>query len=204
MDNYQKMARAAKARFLTFDQDALIRKFSLPYDNSCLYPTLLGFRYRLSRATGDLERQVGDCWADGNSFDEVMTLLDLLCDSRQDRHLSGRWLGMQNFGHQFHRALLEPDRDPLAEKFDRNPDAFRRICTALGGKPLPQGDLGYAIPLFEELAIGVAFWYADEEFPAQLRFFWDENATMYLKYETMHYALGLLRRYLQDSGSVVQ
>ena len=40
-------------------------------------------------------------------------------------------------------------------------------------------------------------WY-DEDFPAGLRFLWDENATMYLKYETMYFAVGLLRQRMNE------
>ena len=43
----------------------------------------------------------------------------------------------------------------------------------------------------------VQFWFADEDFPAQLQFFWDKNALQYLRYETMYYALGLLRGHLR-------
>jgi hypothetical protein len=51
----------------------------------------------------------------------------------------------------------------------------------------------------EGLEIGTFFWHADEEFAAQIRFFWDENALMYIKYETMHYTLGYLRSLLKNS-----
>ena len=47
--------------------------------------------------------------------------------------------------------------------------------------------------VMDGLEIGIFFWHADEEFPAQLRFYWDENALMYIRYETMHYTLGWLR-----------
>ena len=202
MDNYLKAAQAAKARFLTYNQQELIDKFSLPHDDTYLYPTMLGSLYRLSRKTGDQQRQEKGSWVDANGFNEVMTLLDLLCDSKDDRHLSGKWLGTQNFGHQFHTALLEPEHDPLAEAFDRDPGAFRAACAALGGTPAGHGDMGYAIPLFENLSLGLVFWFSDEEFPPQLRTYWDENAAMYLKYETMHYAIAVLRdalsRHLQD------
>ena len=49
------------------------------------------------------------------------------------------------------------------------------------------------------LEIGIHFWYGDDEFPAQLRFYWDENAPMYLKYETMHFTLGHLRNLLKQA-----
>ena len=113
-DNYAMQAEKAKESFLTYDQEALIRKFCLRADENYLYPVMLSDTYRLSRATGDLSRQAGDTWVDANTHGEVMTLLDLLCDSREDRFLTGNWKSMQAFGNQIHRNLLEQPRDAAA------------------------------------------------------------------------------------------
>ena len=196
-DNYAMQAEMAKQSFLRYDQEALIRKFRLRADEHYLYPVLLGDTYRLSRATGDLGRQVGDTWADANSHAEVMTLLDLLCDSREDRFLTGRWKTMQAFGNQFHRNLLEQPRDVTADRFARNMAGFNEACRSLGGEPVPMGDSGWGIELFDGLKIAVALWQADEDFPAALRYYWDENAPMYIRYETMYYAVDLLRSRLK-------
>lgn len=191
-NNYLVQAQQAKNLFLTYDQDALIRKFRLSFDETYLYATMLHTLYRIHRATGDLERQEGSGWADANTFNEVLTLYDMLCDSRENRYLSGRWKNMTSFGLMFHQNLLEDARDPWAEKFQENLDAFRTACLSLGGRPLDSGDVAYAIELFDGLEIGVQLWLGDEEFPPNLRFLWDENATMYIRYETMFYARGLL------------
>ena len=81
-NNYLLQAAQAKRYFLTYDQDALIRKLHLPYDEDFLYPVLFSRRYRLSRKTGDLEREENGVWRDANTHSEVMTLLDLICDSK--------------------------------------------------------------------------------------------------------------------------
>ena len=120
-----------------------------------------------------------------------MTLLDLICDSRENRFISGRFKNMADFGHAFHQNLLE-ERDPNAELFQSRPEDFRKACVALGGKPLSTGDIAYSIEVFDGLPLLVQLWFGDEEFPASLRFLWDENALMYLKYETMYYARELL------------
>ena len=113
-DNYLKQAAQAKAYFLTYDQEALIRKLNLAHDEDYLYPVFFSQTYRLSRKTGDLARQGKHGWEDANTHGEVMTLLDLICDSREDRFVSGKWKDMAQFGHTFHQNLLE-ERDPLAE-----------------------------------------------------------------------------------------
>ena len=191
-DNYKIQADQAKQHFLTYDQQVLIRKFSLEADANYLYTALLGQPYRLCRKTGSLERLSQGQWMDGNSFEEVMTLLDLLCDSKEDRHLAGVWQSMQNFGLQFHQNLLET-RDPFAERIDKDPEAFCDVCETLGGKPLDHCDLGYSLELFDRLPVAIQFWHSDEEFPARIRWLWDANALQYLKYETMYFAIGLIR-----------
>ena len=194
-DNYQIQMQNAQKFFLTYDQEKLIEKFGLHADENYLYPILFRNLYRIDRKTGSLERYRGD-WQDANTFGEVMTILDILCDSKEDRWLTGRWVSTQQFGKFFHTGLLEPEEDPLATAFDKSPGSFARACKAFGGHPIVGGDEAYAVEVMDGLEIGIMLWYGDEEFPAQLRFFWDENALMYIKYETMHYTLGYLRQLL--------
>ena len=87
----------------------------------------------------------------------------------------------------------------MADAFDKAPGSLRKACKALGGHPIVGGDEAYAVEIMDGLEIGIFFWYSDDEFPAQLRFFWDENALMYIKYETMHYTLGYLRQLLSQT-----
>ena len=195
-DNYLIQMQNAQKFFLEYDQEKIIEKFGLHADENYLYPIMLRNLYRIDRRTGSFERYRG-VWQDANTFGEVMTILDILCDSKEGRFLSGRWVSTQHFGKHIHTGLLEIEEDPLATAFDKAPGSFRKACTALGGHPIVGGDEAYAVELMDGLEIGIFFWYGDDEFPAQLRFFWDENALMYIKYETMHYALGHLRAILQ-------
>ena len=97
-DNYLIQAQQAKACFLTYDAEALAKKLNAKLDADFLYTTFFGQSYRVSRKTGDIQRLEDGAWRDGNSYEEVMTLLDLICDSREDRRVSGRWKAMQDFG----------------------------------------------------------------------------------------------------------
>lgn len=170
----------------------------LEADDTYLYIPMFSQKYRIHRKTGRMDRLAASGWVSANSHGEVMTLLDLLCDSREDRFLSGRWKAMTAFGLMFHQNLAETTQDPWADRFEKDPENFRRACEALGGHPVPVGDIAYAIELFDGLEILVQLWFGDEEFPASLRFLWDENALMYLKYETMWYAKGLLLERLKE------
>lgn len=198
-DNYAIQAQDAKNRFLTYDQEKIIEKFHLQADADYLYPVMLGSPYRLCRKTGNLERKEGEVWVNANTFGEVMTLLDMLCDARENRYLAGRYKQQQHFGLMFHQNFAEDRKNPLALAFDEDEAALRRACHALGGKDFPGGDYGCMIELFDGLGIGLLFWHGDEEFAPRQRFFWDENALMWLRYETMYYAVGILQQQLMKS-----
>lgn len=197
-DNYAIQAQQARDYFLNYDQEALRRKLKLPMDDTYLYADMLCEQYRINRKTGEIQRLEGKNWVWGGSFEETMTLLDLVCDSREDRWISGRWKNMLSFGLMFHTNLLDTAVDPVAEAFARDPDRFAAACERLKGERLSQGDVGYAIELFDGLKIGIQLWLGDDEFPSALKYMWDENALMYIKYETMYFARGLLLKRIRE------
>ncbi len=196
-DNYAITAARVRQLFAEYDQQALARKVGAKLDGEYFYVDFLSERYRIHRLTGDISRFHGDAWVEANSFGEVLTLMDLICDSREDRHPTGNWRNMRDFGHGFHQQLLE-QRDPWAERFQEQPEMFAKACEALGGEKYPLGDVAYAIPVFGDLRMLIQLWFGDEEFPAQLRYLWDENALQYLKYETMFYAVPLVLKRIQE------
>ena len=191
-DNYQIQLQQAKTRFLTYDQEALIRKMKLEADEDYLYVSLLAQRVRICRRNGDMQRLTDLGWVCDDSHSLVMTLLDLICDSREDRCMSGQWKAMTAFGLMFHQNLAENSRDPHAARFEAEADLFRKACLSLGGQSFPQGDIAYVIALIPDFPVVVQLWFGDEEFPASLRFLWDANSLQYLKYETMWYAKALI------------
>lgn len=198
MNNYQIQVIQAKQRFLTYDQQELIDRCDLRFDMDYLYLTMLSEPYRIKRTTGDMERLHNGVWVDGNSFNEVMTILDWLCDSRADRYITGRWINVVTHGHYFHGNLQDDVSDPYARLFDQNPEGFAVACASLNGERIPGADVGYAIELIDGLRVFVQLWHADDEFPPSLRCLWDENTTRYLRYETTWFAMGLLLERIQE------
>ena len=192
-DNYLLQVQQAQQYFLKYDQQKLIDKLKLKHDDAYLYAKMLSREYRICRKTGSMEAFVDGTWLDANTHGECMTLLDLICDSRPDRYLSCRWKNMGAFGSLFHSGMLE-SRDSFAEAVQEHPDRFRSACAALDGVPVKMGDICYAMELFDGLSIALQFWEGDEEFPPKVNVLWDENALMYLKYETMWFAVGMLKQ----------
>lgn len=197
-DNYTAAVLNARKLFLRYDCAALARKLNIHMDESYLYPFFIGETYRISRATGEISRQLDGEWVDANSFNETLTLFDLVCDSTEDRCTVGRERNMGDFGTRVHQGLLE-QKEPWADELQRNGDRFDAACKNMGAKVYPIGDRAWAFPLFEELHVVLQLWYGDEEFSAQIRWLWDENALKYLKYETMYYAVALIRTRIEEA-----
>lgn len=198
VNNYQLQLMQAKKHFLTYDQQELIRRCDLRFDEDYFYLEVLSEPYRIHRLSGDMERLLEGNWTDGNSFNEVMTILDWLCDSRADRYITGRWINVVSHGHSFHSSLQENDKDPNALLFDQNPQAFCHACQALRGEEVPGADIGYAIELLDGLRVLVQLWHGDEEFAPRLRCLWDENTHRYLRYETTWFATALLMSRIRE------
>ena len=55
----------AKKLFLTYDQQELIHRCALRFDETYFYIDFLGFPYRICRATVDMER-LEETWRDAN------------------------------------------------------------------------------------------------------------------------------------------
>ena len=108
MDNYKLQAEQARKAFLTYDYRALARKLHRDPAGPWLQTALFGQPYRISRDTGAIEKWEG-AWVSAEGFGETMTLLDLICDSREDRFVLGRYKSLVDFGLMFHRQLLEED-----------------------------------------------------------------------------------------------
>lgn len=198
-DNYAIMADNTRKLFLTYDQSQLLANIPMTHDEAFFYLPILSVPCRVHRQTGQIDWQTADGWARSTSPNDAIALFDYLCDAKPGRILAGEFRAVTGFGHQFHTSLAEPETaTPLERYIDAHPDEYRAACEALGGKPHPMGDIGYTLMLFPDLPVLLQFWHSDEDFPAQLRIFWDGNSLDWLRYETMYYAQGIIRSRLAE------
>ena len=199
VDNYAIQAAQAKKLFLTYDQQELIHRCRLEFDDSYFYMRFLSQPYRIGRQTGDMQRLRHGAWVEANSFNEVLTILDWLCDSKPGRFISGNWINPVSHGPAFHTNLQEGGKNPNALLFDAHPQEFRDACLALGGKEVSGADISYAIEMVDGLPVLVQLWHGDDEFAPRVRCLWDENTAMYLRYETTWYAAALLMSRIKEA-----
>ena len=193
-DNYALQAESARLRFLTYDQTAM----PAGRDAEFLYLTFCGLPYRICRADGHIFRQENSRWVPADSHGEVLTLFDYLCDANPHRTASGTFVSMASLGSHVHTGLTVSS-GPLERSIDADPAAFCRTCESLGGTPASGGDLCFDLKLFPDLPLRLRFWHSDEEFPPVLDLLWDENTLDFLRYETIWYAAGVLRRQIATS-----
>ena len=193
-DNYALQAESARQRFLAYDQSAMPAEM----DENFLYLSFCGCDCRVSRADGHMFRRDAEGWLPADSHGEVLTVFDYLCDAKPGRAPAGEFATVAALGNHVHREL-SIHSDALDLHIDRNPDRFRRACTRLGGIPADSGDICFRLNLFPDLPVLLRFWHADDDFPPKLHILWDRNALLFLRYETLWYAAGVLRSRLRDA-----
>lgn len=196
-DNYQITLVRTRELFLKYDQQAIIDRFSLNADERYLYLTFVARPYRIERTTGAIEF-LKDRWLPAGHGDG-MTIYDILCDSKPDARVSGRF---QNAWNQRNVSSA-----PNGSLFQSSADFFSgkcallsAACERLGGERVSTGDVGFDIPVFNEIKMRMLFWDADDEFPASMNLQWDEHILDFMRYETTFYAAGFILNRLREEA----
>lgn len=189
--NYEITKKNSQKLFLNYDQQRMIEKFALEHDDEFLYIEFVARRYRIDRRSGNVE------WAEDSylwheaGFEEVLSIFDVLCYSKDDCRLSGNYCGINNVKGA--NLAAAPGNDmfaPAARAFDHCANRLAAACEALGGIKEKIGDVSYTLPVFPFLSIQLQFWESDDEFPPQLKFMWDENILQFMHFETTFYVTG--------------
>ncbi len=202
ISNYDRQVDIARGIFLQYDQQRLIRKYSLSADDRFLYLSYLRIPFRICRESGRIDETVGDMWVECRNFETVMTIYDLLCHGREDRlpPLSGQWTTVGGFA-----VAGSPGADTFTKEyavfFDCNMERLPMACKKMGGimQPLTaRADVTCLFPVTDFFSVVLQFWSGDEEFPPKIHLLWDKNAMEYLLFETTYYLQGdLLERLKQ-------
>lgn len=201
--NYDIMRDRMQFKFLEYDQQHMIDKFNLEYDEEYLYLSFIVRPYRIDRKTGKVEwSEDGFLTVTGADYNEAMTIFDVLCYSKDGCCLSGRFTTANMLKGVVQTAHLgENFFQASADHFNGKTEKLNQACKKLGGKAGKtgsSGDVNYILYPFSFLPVQLQFWEADEEFAANLRLLLDENILQYMHYETIYFMLGhLLKRIRQ-------
>ena len=196
MSNYDKMLASSQVLFLSYDQDDMIRRWALEHDDDYLYADYLGQKLRIDRRSGDVGYAHAPAEGEYRAtrfVNEGMALFDLLTRSAVRPVPTGRWSSVSALGGIIgagHDRTLS--HEGTAARFQDRCDALAAACRRLGGVPVGKADVGYAIPVFRDFRILFQFWDGDDEFPANIKYLFDENALQFMHYETLWYVMGTL------------
>ena len=198
VSNYDRLNENWRNLFLQMDHEELARRFRLKTDDGALYITFYDREYRLDRRSGAVtEAENPDAPV---SFDESMSILNMLYYSRPGASVSGRFVpfrdvkGASPFAPAFEKSVASG----LAAPFEGRLDALKRACEALGGEKIPQGDAGYILRAFDFMPVMLVFWDGDDEFAAQANLLFDAHITDFTHEESVCCIAGALMHRLQE------
>jgi len=180
--NYEQVIENWRRKFLEMDQVALIRKFDLEADDEALYITYFSRKLRIDRKNGvitDQEVRPG--------FDTVMNIYNTFYYAAEHPVASGNLVAFWQVKrvYPFEAAYRRTIIFRLQKTFSGKTAELKKACEILGGTPLPQGDVGYVLPVFPFLNIAVLFWDKDEEFDAQANMLFDSEITEFMHEENV-------------------
>lgn len=183
--NYDKVIEEWRLRFLKMDQEALIEKFQLESDEMAVYLTYFNHKMRIDRFTGVITYLEEPQKIAG--FNTCMDVYNLFHYSIDIPVASGILVPFRQVKrvYPFEAAYKRTVLKTLQETFSGHVEELKKACEKLGGKPLPQGDVGYQLSVYPFLDIAVYFWDADDEFEAQANMLFDSNITDFLHEENV-------------------
>lgn len=205
--NYEIMRDQMRDEFVKYDQEKMIRKFHLKHDEDYLYMDFVLRHYRIHRRNGKAEWSEDDfVTVTEADYNESMTIYDMLCYSRDDCQLSGRFCPVNMLKGTVQSA------GPGGNMFQRYADEFsgklkelEYACSRLGKPASMSGDVAAVLYPFSFLPVILQYWDADEEFPANLKFMFDENIMDFMHYETVFFMMGhmisRIREIMKNDGS---
>ena len=182
ISNYDQVIENWRRKFLEMDQEELIRKFQLEADEEFLYVVYFFRKLRINRESGEITDE-----GKRPGFDTVMNIYNTFYYSSSHPVASGNLVAFRQVKrvYPFEAAYRRTIISRLQDTFSGKTDALRKACEALGGTPLPQGDVGYVLPVFPFLNIAVLFWDKDEEFDAQANLLFDSEITEFMHEENV-------------------
>ncbi len=202
MSNYEIMRNQMRVEFVKYDQEKMIRKFRLDFDESYLYLSFVCRNYRIDRKTGIVE------WSSDGfhstveaDYNESMTIYDVLCCSRDDCRLEGKFCPL-------HQVKGTPKTmRPGSGMFQKTADRFQgRIaqleyaCGVLGEPAKMNGDVAAVLWAFPFLPVTFQYWEGDDEFPPSLKFMYDENILDYMHFETVFFMTAHILKRMEETA----
>ena len=133
-----------------------------------------------------------------------MTIYDILCYSRDGCSLSGNYCSVNMLKGTVKSGSVGSDLfQKSADAFNGKLEKLEAVCGTFGEKVDLSGDVAAKLYPFTFLPVIIQFWEADEEFPANLKFMFDENILDYMHFETIFFMMGHIVKRIQEKMEIV-
>ena len=177
ISNYVKLCMEWADKFMKMDQEELRRRVpELKDENGFLAITHFGRKFGISKKDGSIHSLDGQSEPDTT---EQLNIYTLLGYAKEGAFFMEKWVPFAELrnARPFAPAYKIGEPDVFSATFSGHAKELRHALLSLGGRELPQGDVGYEIKAFECMPMRFYFWDADEEFEAQGNILFDYSAT---------------------------
>lgn len=123
------------------------------------------------------------CNAAGQELDTFsQALLAYYLHTTDGAPLAGAWIAFTELPDaQFYTAAFQGyTGNELAKVFGNEVERLAETAVALGGQPVPFADRAFALRVLPNVAVMVACWQGDEDFPPSYRILFDANTRHHL------------------------
>lgn len=177
VSNYIKLCEDWAEKFLKMDQKDLKRRVpELKEENGFLTIVHFGRKFGISQKDGSIHSLDGQREPDTT---EMLNIYTLLGYAKENAFFMDKWVPFADLrnARPFAPAYKIGETDVFSATFSGHGKELKEAFQKLGGKKLPQGDVGYEIRAFECMPLRFFFWEKDEEFEAQGNILFDYSAT---------------------------
>ena len=128
-------------RFLTYDQKEIEGKYGFAFDGDYFYVPYLFEEWRVNRHTGVVEGSKDHfLHVHQGSFNETLTIFDLLCCGKKEIVLAGHVCAYQSLkGTIKGRTIASGVHDSRAARYDGHVEQLKKACVSLGRKTIFPG-----------------------------------------------------------------
>lgn len=182
--NYEIMKHQMQNVFAQRNLELVAEKWHLDINEKNIYVRFIARDYTINVENGLILRADNGGEAD---YNEVMTLYDIL--SRDPAVPFEKFVSIDSFSGLKSISGQSSIFDCAKFKFDHREKQLAHACEKLGGTPFGKSDVGYKLPVFQQLHVILQFWSSDDEFGPELKFMGDQNMMSFMKYETMMFML---------------
>ena len=177
--NYIKLCDEWAEKFLQMEKKELMNRLpELKEEDGYLKITHFGVPFGIRLDNGRIDRLDGRAKANAT---EMLNIYTLLGYAKEGAFFMNKWVPFADLrnARPFAPAYKVGETDVFGATFSGHEKELREAFGKLGGKELPQGDVGYEIRAFECMPMRFFFWERDEEFEAQGNILFDYSATRF-------------------------